>query len=288
MTASLRLVLLSLSAVLLLGAVPVVIKFIQAGPWTVAITRLILGVSCVGAYGWWRRDFRKPGAVDLAALALMGLCFGIHWITYFYSIKLSSATLAMLTLSIYGPCVILWSRLILKQRIHATDMVALALALAGTLLCAPEFKVGSGMMVGFLLGIASGMIYALLPILQQKTAAFPVTMKAFGQFTFALIAFLPFWGYTDWHLGTQDWLGLLFLGIGGTVIAHSLWVNITTQLPPAVISVLSYAQIPVAMFLSVIFLDEALRWQLVLGAMLIIGGNLFGVYCRLRRSSQRS
>lgn len=280
-----RLVLCSVCAVLLLASVPVVIKFVQAGPWTIAVARLLLGAICVGIYGWWRGDCRKLSRGQVAALALMGFCFGAHWITYFYSIKLSSPSLAMLALSAYGPCVIIWGRLFLGERIYANDALAIGLALSGTLLCIPKLSLNDGLTGGFLLGIFSGMIYALLPILQKRTASYPVTLKAFGQFSFALLAFLPFVGYTDWQLGKQDWIGLLFLGIVGTFIAHSLWVNVTTQLSPTMASVLFYAQIPVAMFLSMLFLGEVLHWRLLAGALLIVCGNIFGIIFRMRRSS---
>jgi drug/metabolite transporter (DMT)-like permease len=283
--APIRLVLSCICAVLLLASVPVVIKLVQAGPWTIAIARLLLGAICVGIYGWWRRDYRKLSRGQVTALAFMGFCFGAHWITYFYSIKLSSPSLAMVALSSYGPCLIIWGRVFLGERIYANDALAIGFALIGTLLCVPKFSFNDGLTAGFLLGVLSGMIYALLPILQKRTASYPVTLKAFGQFSFALLAFLPFLGYTDWQLGKQDWIGLLFLGIVGTFIAHSLWVSVTTQLSTIMTSVLSYAQIPVAMFLSMIFLGEVLHWQLLVGALLIVCGNIFSIIFRLRRNS---
>lgn len=280
-----RLVFTSICAVLSLASVSVVIKFIQAGPWTIAVARLVMGAICIGLLGWWRRDFRRLNRGQVAALALMGLCFGAHWITYFYSIKLSSPSVAMVALSAYGPFTIIWGRLFLRERIYANDALAVSLSMIGTLLCIPRFSTADGATTGFLLGILSGMMYGLLPILQKRTAAYPVTLKAFGQFGFALLALLPFLGYTDWQLGRQEWLGLLFLGVVGTFIGHSLWVSVTTHLPPVMAGVLFYAQIPVAMVLSMLFLHEVLYWRLVAGALLIICGNILAIVFRMRRNA---
>lgn len=275
----------SVCAVALLATVAVVIKLIHAGPWTIAVVRLFVGAVGIGLYGWWRDELRRLGRGEVLALARMGLLFGVHWISYFYSIKLSSPSLAMLALSAYGPSAILWSRLLLKEPIHGDDALAMALALAGTVLCIPSHSPGGAVVAGFLLGIVSGMLYGLLPIMQKRTAAYPVSQKAFGQFGFALLAFVPFLGYCNWDLSERDWAGLLFLGIVGTFIAHTLWVKVTTQLPPTIASVLFYAQIPGAMLLSVLVLGEVLPWRLLVGALLIICGNVLSIVFRVRRQS---
>ncbi len=274
---------LAFGTIALLGVVPTVIKAIHAGPWTVAVVRLLIGAIGIGLLGSWRGELRWPGRRNLWALAQMGLCFGLHWITYFYSIKLSTPSLANVALSIYGPCVMVWGWVLLRRAVRGSDLVGLVLALAGMLLCVPHFSLGDGQTAGFLIGLASGVIYALMPILQQRAPGLPVTLKAFGQFGFALIAFLPFLGQTNWNLDGRDWLGLLFLGIGGTFIAHTLWVHVTTKLPLAAISVVSYGQVPMAMFFSVLLLGEQLRWQLIAGAALIVLGNAVGVLYPLYR-----
>ena len=46
--------------------------------------------------------------------------------------------------------------------------------------------------------------------------------------------------------GARDWAGLLFLAIGVTLIAHSLWVRVTTQIAPSLTSIIYYGQIPIA------------------------------------------
>jgi drug/metabolite transporter (DMT)-like permease len=282
MTSNTRLILFSAISVLLLASVPVVIKAIQANPWTIAFSRLVIGAFFAGLYVAYKKEHQTLTRQSLAVLGLMGVCFALHWITYFYSIKLSTPATAMVALSFYGPSLLIWSRFLLGTRIHRGDYLALGLALVGSFICMPSFSLQNHQTLGFLLGLASGMIYALLPILQQKARAYPVMLKAFGQFSFALLAFLPFYGYTDWQLSTTDWLGLAFLGIAGTLIAHSLWVNVTTQCAPIVITLLSYAQIPIAVLLSSLFLAETPKPSLLIGALFILAANVVTIINKKR------
>jgi drug/metabolite transporter (DMT)-like permease len=85
----------------------------------------------------------------------MGVCFALHWITYFYSIKLSTPATAMVALSFYGPSLLIWSRFLLGTRIHRGDYVALGLALVGSFICMPSFSLQNDQTLGFLLGLTS-------------------------------------------------------------------------------------------------------------------------------------
>jgi drug/metabolite transporter (DMT)-like permease len=155
MTSNTRLILFSAISVLLLASVPVVIKAIQANPWTIAFSRLVIGAFFAGLYVAYKKEHQTLTRQSLAVLGLMGVCFALHWITYFYSIKLSTPATAMVALSFYGPSLLIWSRFLLGTRIHRGDYVALGLALVGSFICMPSFSLQNDQTLGFLLGLAS-------------------------------------------------------------------------------------------------------------------------------------
>jgi drug/metabolite transporter (DMT)-like permease len=70
---------------------------------------------------------------------------------------------------------------------------------------------------------------------------------------------------------------LLFLAVGVTLIAHSLWVRVTTRLSPSTTSILYYGNIPLAILLGVLVLHEPLTTRTMTGAALIIAGGLIGL-----------
>jgi drug/metabolite transporter (DMT)-like permease len=91
---------------------------------------------------------------------------------------------------------------------------------------------------------------------------------------------------TNWTLTTRDWAGLLFLAIGVTLIAHSLWVRVTTRLSPSATSIVYYGTIPITITLGVLILGEPLTLRTVLGAALIVGGGVIGLVARSVGSRQ--
>jgi drug/metabolite transporter (DMT)-like permease len=158
------------------------------------------------------------------------------------------------------------------------DAVAVTMAVAGAFLVVPSFDLGNDATLGMALAVISAFFYALLPILHQRNQAISSSMRALGQFGFALLFFALFLPKADWStLGPRDWGGLLFLAIGPTLIGHTLWVRVTTALSPSITSVVYYGNVPVALALAVLILGEPLTSRMLLGAGLIVGGSILGL-----------
>jgi drug/metabolite transporter (DMT)-like permease len=113
-------------------------------------------------------------------------------------------------------------------------------------------------------------------------------VRALGQFGFALMCFLLFLPKARWELRPADWAGLAFLGIGSTLIGHSLWVRVTTRLRPETTSIVYYGNLPIALGLSLAVLGEPLTPRIAAGAVLIAGGSLLGLGAQWRRARREA
>jgi drug/metabolite transporter (DMT)-like permease len=264
-------------AVILFGCIPVVIKSIAADAWTVGIVRLVIGAAGIAAFMRFRGESFAIARRDMARLAVIGTLFFGHWLTFFFAIKLSSSSIAAIGLSTYGIHLLLLGALTGVARLRALDALAVAIAIAGAVLVVPSFSRGNATTTGMLLSVSSAVMYAALPLLHQRWSHLSTSIRALGQFTVACALFLLFLPKSHWQLSTHDWAGLIFLGIGTTLIAHGLWVRVTTELSPALTSILYYGNVPIAIALGVIFLHEPLSARTLLGAALIIGGSLLGL-----------
>jgi drug/metabolite transporter (DMT)-like permease len=267
-------------AILLFGCIPVIIKMVSANPYTIGIFRLALATLVLAAFMAFRGELRRVARTDLARLATIGFLFFGHWLTLFFAVKVSSASIGAIGLSTYGVDLLLLGVLFAGERPRVVVIVAVLLAATGAVLVVPTFDLRNSTALGMLLACASALMYASLPLLHQRWSHIPTGIRTLGQFGFALLFFSLFITKTNWNLTTRDWAGLLFLAIGVTLIAHSLWVRVTTRLTPSSTSILYYANIPIAIGLSVLILGEPLTVRTLCGAALIIASGLIGLATR--------
>ena len=68
------------------------------------------------------------------------------------------------------------------------------------------------------------------------------------------------------------WLAVLWLGLMGTALAYTAAFYLMRSWGPTRVSLLTYVLPVVAVTLGVVFLGETLRWQLVAGGLLVLGG----------------
>ncbi|HEX7154640.1 MAG TPA: EamA family transporter [Thermoanaerobaculia bacterium] len=277
-----RTVLEAVAALLLFGCIPVVVKFIDANPYTIGVFRLAVATTGVAVVLAVRRELRRVDSRDVARLACIGFLFFAHWLTLFFGIKVSTASIGAIGLSTYGVDLLLLSALVARQRPTKTDIVAVLIAAAGAMLVVPAFTLGNATALGMALTCTSALFYASLPILHQRWSHLPTSTRTLGQFGFALLFFLLFLPKTEWHLAPRDWAGLLFLSVAVTLIGHSLWVRVTTRLSPAATAVIYYGNIPIAVLLGVVVLDEPLTLRSAVGGAMIVGGSVLGLVRRAR------
>ena len=268
--------------ILMMGAVPIIIRHIAANPWTIGLVRLGVATAGMALLIHLTRRWVTPSRSEVKALALIGVLFGAHWALYFISIKVSSAAIAVIGQATFGVHLVVLGWAIGHHRVERADLVAIACAVVGTLMVAPRWSLQNQDTVGLLLGIVSSFFYAFLPILHQRLAHLSSSVRVLGQFVFALPVFLPSWPASNWRLSGHDWFWLMVLCIVCTLIQHTLWTRLTTRLPTLTTSVLFYLAVPVTLAFSVLLLGERVTPWMIAGAMLILTGNVLALVRRRR------
>ena len=273
------LIALSLLSITCMSLVPVLIKLTTANIATIGIARLGIACALLTPLCFWKQAFNGLHRRDWLVLLLIGVVFFVHWWTYFYSIKNAGGALAAIAVATYGIHLLLISRITKKQKNSPLQWFSIALCFLGCYLVSPTLNFEQGVSIGFLVGILSGFLYALLPSLHQQIEHVSTLTRTWAQFSIAGLCFLSLWPLSEWStLEGDDWSMLITLGIVCTLIAHGLWVKVSTELPSVLVSATYYLYIPLAMVLSLLFLNEAITWQRALGATFIIGGNLLIIF----------
>jgi len=266
-----------------MGGVPVFIKFTSLNPFTIGIVRLLIASFLMGILLYVKKEKIPFNLRNLKNLFFIGLIFSIHWITYFFSIKTSTASIGILGASTYGIHLIVLGWIFLKTKPSWIDGLAIMIAFAGTYIIIPEFTFSNKITIGIFLSVISGLFFALLPILHQKNSHLTNNVRSLGQYVFAIPLFLVFSSKFEMPYKMADIYSLLYLGIIGTFLAHTFWINVTTKLPTTFTSLIFYIVIPMTMMLSFVWLNESMTIQKVTGAILIITANIIGIMRKFKR-----
>ena len=272
-----KLIFMALISVSLMGMVPVLIKLTSANEVVIGIIRLLIaggGVFLLMLIKKSTGSLWRLTRFDLLWLTLLGSVFAVHWYSYFYAIKIASPSLAAIGASTYGIQLLVLNRIIFKDKIQKIDFIAISIAFIGVLFASSGLGEGTALMQGFLISMFSGLLYAFLAVINRKSDHLSTEQRALGQFGFALVVFSLLMPQADFQLSQADWGILLVLGIVCTLIAHTFWIKISTELPGNLTAIMYYFYLPIAIGLSAAFADDALSWQKVAGAGLIILANV--------------
>jgi len=271
--------LIAIFATLLFSSAPAGIRAVGLDAFALGICRLglaSLGMTALLAWHWprTREHLRQWNRRTTRALLLVGLTFGVHWALFFVSIKLGGAAIGAIGYSTYGVHLIVLGWVFGRGRVTAIDVVGLLLAAVGTWLLMPEFSLGNAQTLGLVIGILSGLACAFLPLLHQHYADIDGNLRAWGQFTFALVVFACLQPWAHWEqLDAGDVPLILYLGLVVAFIGHGMWVHATTALSTTTTSILSYLYLPLSLVMTSLTLGEQLSGRAMLGTALVLVAN---------------
>lgn len=152
-----------------------------------------------------------------------------------------------------------------------SDVVLASLALAGVAILTPRFELRDRATQGVLWGVASGLTFALLSLLNRRYVRQYASMTiALYQDLFAAVALLPF-VLVDWPaLTLRDVLFLVILGVLCTAVAHSLFIAGMQGISARTASMIACLEPAYGALLAILFLHEIPASRTILGGILIL------------------
>jgi drug/metabolite transporter (DMT)-like permease len=255
------------------------IKWISADPFVIGIVRLLIAASGMFIfvrlkYTW--AEFTYYSRKEWRGLSYIGIFFFLHWLTYFFSIKLSTASLGILSLSTYGVLLGIMGAYFRREPYGVKDLLSAVVCLLGVYLLIPEFNFKNTYTLGVMIGLSSAVFFSLVPLVHKRINHVPARIRIFYQFFGALICFLFTAPWANWNITVADWWGLIFLGLGATLIAHALWSHISSRLHGKTAGLIYYSYIPFSVLFAHLLLGDQLGSRNLFGGGLIILGLLLG------------
>ncbi len=152
---------------------------------------------------------------ELIRFLFGGILIAVHWITFFYAIKISNISITLASMSTGALFVTLLQWIIFKKRIVLYELVFSLLAIIGLIII---FQAEGKYILGILVALVSAFLSASFSILNANLIKYHgATIISFYELLFASICiglFLFLSGLIDvsfFTLSTNDWIYLIIL-----------------------------------------------------------------------------
>lgn len=219
-----------------------------------------------------KRSFKLRGIKTYAGVYALGILLGLHWVTFFHAMQVSTVAVGMLAMFTFPVVTILLEPLFTKKRIKVGDIFAGFVVLAGL-----AIMVGSDLtdlQKPVTMGVVSGTVSAVLFALRNLFQKYRFDKETsdglmFHQVVAVAIMLALFVDYPRVEaLEAISFLKIILLGILSTATAHTLLVFSLKQLPAKSVALISCLQPLIAAVLAWLVVDE------VPGLSVLIGGSV--------------
>ncbi len=216
-------------------------------------------------------DLKIKSSKHIIPFIISGIFMAIHWITYFYALKLSNVAIGMLSLYTFPVMIAFLEPLFLKIKFNPMYIVLGCMVLLGVYILAPEFNLESSNVQGILFGLLSALCYSIrILILKQYVVQYDGVMLMFYQTLIITICLVPVLFFMDVSGFESQYPYVLLLALLTTAIGHSLMVHSLQFFSVSTASIISSVQPIFGIVLAFIFLNEIPTWNTFVGGSLIL------------------
>jgi drug/metabolite transporter (DMT)-like permease len=249
-------------AVFLAGFTAILGKLIALNEGMLVWYRLFITVVTLGLILYIKKELQRIPFKDMLKIFGVGAIVGIHWVTFYGSVKYSTVSVALVCFSATGFFTAFFEPIILRRRIALSEVLLGLLAISGIYIIFdfhPQYK------TGIIFGIISAMGSATFPILNKQLLVrfSPRTLTLYeltgGLLTLTLLVPLYLIQFpATYYLPTlSDWGWLLVLAWLCTVLSFDLQLNALKKIS-AFTANLTYNLEPVyGIILAFIFFNES-------------------------------
>lgn len=268
----------TLASAVCFGSMPIFARLAYASGVDIP-TLLLLRFSMAATLMWIllkAKGVTLPGPRGLAICIAMGaLGYAGQAFSYFTALTFASASLVSLLLYTYPAIVTILSRIVLKHPLTWLQVVAVAIALAGSVLIIG--KAGDGQPLGIVFGLLAAFIYSIYILTGSR---FPADVTPLASTTIIASSAAVTYGIAVAFRGfhppatTQGWLAVVSIAIICTVLAILFFFEGLDRVGPVKASVFSTVEPVCTVLLAAVVLGEVITPVRILGGALILAAVL--------------
>ena len=270
-----------LAALLIYGTNGVVASMISLNSAVITLFRSSIGALILIIIFFISRNklsvFRYPK--DLIFIAISGIAMAADWLFLFEAYQQIGVSLSIL-INYTGPVfVIIFSPVFFKEKITPAKIIALILTLIGVALISGQIVIEGLNIRGLFCACMSSLSYVILVITDKLCSDVEGMENSMVQLFFTAVTVIIFVGISQGFNFTvlrTDWFPLIWLGIVNTGIGCLLYFSSIIKLPAQTVAVMGYIEPLSSVIISALILKEKMTFLQIAGAVLIIGGAIYG------------
>lgn len=268
-------------ALLLFGSNGIVASFISMNSYEIVLLRTLLGsllLLVIFLLSKGKFTFYKSKKHFLY-LAVSGVAMGTSWMLLYEAYTRIGVSISSL-LYYCGPVIVMvLSPLLFKEKLNIFKVSGFISVLCGVFLVNGNALSGDGDTFGILCGVLSAVMYAFMVIFNKKATSITGLENSMLQLIISFLTVAVFVGIKQgviMDIPTESILPLLILGFINTGIGCYFYFSSIGNLPVQSVAICGYLEPLSAVLFSVLILKEVMLPIQIIGAVLILGGAIFG------------
>lgn len=272
-------------SMLIFGTNGLIAAHISLASSQIVLFRTLIGGIFLTALVVLRGGFDRASVrSELVPLVLGGTMLGLNWITLFEAYRLLNVSLSTLIYYIGPILVLLVSPYLFREKLSGPKIAAIVVVFLGLVLISGSIARAGMNGRGLMAAVLSALFYASMIVFNKHI------VRTDGMQTAALeldVSFVVVLLYTLMTAGIPEWKRadipyLLLIGLVNTGVAYLLYFTCLKKLSAQSVALISYVDPVSALLFSAVLLHETMTPVQLIGAVLIIGGAMFG---ELRRQA---
>lgn len=270
-----------IASMLIFGTNGLLVTNISLSSTEIVLTRTFLGSLFLLALVLIEKDFSlKKFKGTMVTVILAGMSLGAGWVFLFEAYRYASVSIGTLTYYCGPIIVMLLSPFIFHERLTWNKIIAIIAVAAGMLCITGIVSVTGGISRGIICGAIAALLYAALIICNKFIKGINGIDSTLAQLIVAFFVILMYLLITQGGLSYipkgRELVFILILGVVNSGLACYLYFSSMQKLPGQTVALCCYLDPLSALIVSVLFLNERLTAIQIIGAILILGGALFG------------
>ena len=270
-----------LSALLLFGTNGIVASQISLPSYQIVFLRALLGSGLLWLL-FFLGNYKRQATQHLQQvlyILISGAAMGASWMFLYEAYQQIGVSIASMLYYVGPVIVMVLSPLLFHEKLTANKCFAFIVVLCGVLCINGGQTAISFNRWGIFCGGISALLYAVMVIANKKATHIAGLENASIQLFTSFLTVAIFVGYKTGYSFTvapDDWLWIFLLGFLNTGIGCYLYFSAIGTLPVQTVAICGYLEPASAVIFSMLLLQETMQPLQIVGAVLILGGAMFG------------